>query len=63
MGGKQFREEQIIGVLKEAEAGRPIPEVLRKPGSWQGQPALTQRPLHPAGRLRQQPDVFHEVRP
>ncbi len=36
MRGKQFSEEQIIGVLKEAEAGMPMPEVLRKHGIAQG---------------------------
>ena len=33
MRGKRFREEQIIGVLKEAEAGVPVPELLRKHGT------------------------------
>ncbi len=29
---KRFTEEQIIGVLKEAEAGMKVPEVCRKHG-------------------------------
>lgn len=29
---KRFREEQIIGILREAEAGMPLPELLRKYG-------------------------------
>lgn len=36
MRGKQFSEEQIIGVLKEAEAGMPLQELLRKHGIAQG---------------------------
>lgn len=28
----RFTEEQIIGVLKEAEAGRPVKEVIREHG-------------------------------
>ena len=36
MKGKRFSEEQIIGVLKEAEAGLPLPELLRKHGIAQG---------------------------
>lgn len=36
MRGKQFTEEQIIGVLKEADAGMPLPELLRKHGIAQG---------------------------
>lgn len=32
MRGKRFRTEQIIGILKEAEAGMPLKELCRKYG-------------------------------
>lgn len=32
MKGRRFKEEQIIGILKEAEAGVPAPDLLRKHG-------------------------------
>lgn len=32
MKGRRFKEEQIIGILKEAEAGIPAPDLLRKHG-------------------------------
>lgn len=32
MKGHRFKEEQIIAVLKEAEGGLPIPDLLRKHG-------------------------------
>jgi putative transposase len=36
MRGKRFSEEQIIGVLKEAEAGIPPGELARKHGISEG---------------------------
>ena len=30
MKGKRFREEQIIAILKEADAGLPVAELIRK---------------------------------
>ena len=35
MRGKRYSEEQIIGALKEADAGMPIPELCRKYGIHQ----------------------------
>lgn len=32
MRGKRFKEEQIIGILKEAEAGISVAELVRKHG-------------------------------
>ena len=32
MRGKRFSEEQIIGVLKESEAGMALADLLRKHG-------------------------------
>ena len=32
MNGKQFSEEQIIGILKESEAGLGLADLLRKHG-------------------------------
>ena len=36
MRGKRFSEEQIIGILKEAEAGLAVADLLRKYGIAQG---------------------------
>ena len=36
MKRKRFSEEQIIGVLKESEAGMPTPELRRKHGISEG---------------------------
>jgi len=35
MKGKRYTEEQIIGALKEADAGTPIPDLCRKYGIHQ----------------------------
>lgn len=36
MRGKRFSEEQIIGIIKEAEAGVPVAEITRKHGIAEG---------------------------
>ena len=36
MKSSRYTEEQIIGILKEAETGLPVPELLRKHGISQG---------------------------
>ncbi len=36
MKGKRYTEEQIIGILKEAETGMPLADLLRKHGISQG---------------------------
>ena len=36
MKGKRFKEEQIIGILKEMEVGTPLPELCRKYGVSDG---------------------------
>lgn len=36
MKGKRFREEQIIGILKEAESGLALPDLMRKYGISEG---------------------------
>jgi putative transposase len=36
MQGRRFSEEQIIGVLKEAEAGIPVGDLTRKHGIAEG---------------------------
>ena len=46
MKRKQFSEEQIIGILKEAEAGAVVTELCRRHGleSWLQAPAITVAP-------------------
>lgn len=36
MKGKRYTEEQIIGILKEYEAGMPVQDVIRKHGIANG---------------------------
>ena len=36
MRGKRFTEEQIIGILKEADSGIPIADLMRKHGICEG---------------------------
>jgi len=36
MKGKRFKEEQIIGILKEAESGLAVPDLTRKHGISEG---------------------------
>lgn len=36
MRGKRFSEEQIIGILKDADGGVTVPDLLRKHGISQG---------------------------
>jgi putative transposase len=36
MKGKRFTEEQIIGILKEADSGIPIPDLMRNHGICEG---------------------------
>jgi len=36
MRSRRFTEEQIIGILKEAEGGLPVSEVIRKYGIAEG---------------------------
>ena len=36
MKGNRFSEEQIIGILKEADSGIPIPDLMRKHGICEG---------------------------
>ena len=36
MKRKRFSEEQIIGILKEAESGIPVTEIIRKYGIAEG---------------------------
>ena len=43
MKRKQFNEEQIIGILKEAEAGAVVTELCRKHG-MSGRPITPGRP-------------------
>ena len=45
---KRFTEEQIIGFLREAEAGMPVVELCRmnRPGSSRRSEALNLEPVH-----------------
>ena len=36
MKRKRFNEEQIIGILKQAEGGLPLPELIRQHGICEG---------------------------
>lgn len=36
MKGKRFKEEQIIGILKESESGLSLPDLTRKYGISEG---------------------------
>ena len=36
MKRKRFSEEQIIGILKQAEGGLPVPELIRQHGISEG---------------------------
>lgn len=36
MKRKRFSEEQIIGILKQAEGGLPVPELIRQHGICEG---------------------------
>lgn len=36
MKRKRFSEEQIIGILKQAEGGLPLPELIRQHGICEG---------------------------
>lgn len=40
MRGKRYSEEQIIGIVKEHEAGMPAQEVVCKHGIANGRPAV-----------------------
>ena len=51
---KRFGEEQIVGILREAEAGVPIKELYRKHGfseaSYYAWRVMTHRFLHRSDR-------------
>lgn len=49
---KRFSEEQIIGFLREADAGLPVKELCRKHG--------LSEPSHPAGQAGAKP-VYREL--
>ena len=52
MKKKRFGVEQIIGVLKQAQAGAPVAEVIRKAGISE----------HPFCRWKARPDFYSLLR-
>jgi hypothetical protein len=61
MKRNRFTEEQIIGILREQEAGQKTSEVCRKHGTWctRSPPAVARtRELRPLTRLAIKPVAF-----